>query len=150
MRTTSTAGGRILGIGNATGSSWSTTIARQLYRSPDGKVRLGVATSASAKVVVPSLSAINDGEWHHVVGTRGTGGVSGLRLYVDGVLQGNAAATPVALNNGTWRAGAEQLSGWTGNPTSNYLDADLDELAVYNAALTAARVTAHYNTGSTP
>jgi signal peptidase I len=150
VRTTSTAGGRILGIGNATGSNWSTTTDRQLYLSPDGKVRLGVATSASAKVVVPSLSAINDGEWHHVVGTRGTGAVSGLRLYVDGALQGNVAATPVALNSATWRAGAEQLSGWTGNPTSNYLDADLDELTVYNAALTAARVSAHYNTGSTP
>jgi signal peptidase I len=150
VRSTSTNGGRILGLGNATGSNWATTVDRQLYLSPDGKVRFGVATSASAKAVVASTAAINDGEWHHVVGTRGTGGTSGIRLYVDGVLQANTAATPVALSSATWRAGAEQMTGWTGNPTSNYLDADLDELAVYTKALTAARVSAHYAAGATP
>ena len=36
------------------------------------------------------------------------------------------------------------MSGWTGNP-GQYLDASLDELAVYGKALTASDVQAHYH-----
>lgn len=148
FRSTSTQGGRILGIGNATGSNWSSTVDRQLYLAPNGRAMFGVG-SGTGRRTIQSTSALNDGEWHHVVGTR-AGGNNGMKLYVDGVLQGSATASGISLNNAYWRAGAEQMSGWTNNPTSNYLAGELDELAVYTTALSATKVANHYAVGTTP
>ena len=145
FKSTSTTGGRILGMGDATGTAASTTVDRQLYLSPDGKVRFGIGT---AKTTLASTAALNNGAWHHVVGTFGPGG-NGMKLYVDGVLQDSTKATPVPMPTGYWRAGAEQMTGWAGNP-DQYFDGTLDELAVYPTELSQARVTAHRNAGLTP
>ena len=145
IKNTSTTGGRILGFGNAGGSSGSSTVDRQLYMAPSGKVYFGIGF---AKTTVASLNNVNNGAWHHVVGTY-TSGTNGMKLYVDGVLQGSATATPQSFT-GYWRAAAEQFSGWTGNPTDAYYDGTIDELAVYTTSLSATRVQAHYNAGVTP
>ncbi len=71
------------------------------------------------------------------------------QLYLDGVLQGSGTASPVSLPTAYWRAGAEQMSGWTGDPTSSWLVGDLDELAVYTTVLSPARVAAHHAAGAT-
>ena len=132
-------------MGDATGTAWSTTVDRQLYLSPDGKVRFGIGT---AKTTLASSAALNNGAWHHVVGTYSTGG-NGMKLYVDGALQDSTKATPVPMPSGYWRAGAEQMTGWAGNP-DQYFDGTLDELAVYPTELSQARVTAHRTAGITP
>ena len=85
VKTTSTTGGRFLGFGDANGQNPATKVDRQLYMAPNGKVYFGVG---SAKTTVASGSAINNGAWHHVVGTY-TSGTNGMKLYVDGVLQGS-------------------------------------------------------------
>lgn len=145
IKTSSTTGGRILGFGNATGSTNSTTIDRQLYLAPTGRVYFGIG---SAKTTVVSTAAVNNNAWHHVVGTYATG-TNGMKLYVDGVLQGQTTAT-VQSFTGYWRAGAELMSGWTGNPSNANYDGTLDELAVYTKVLTPTRVQAHYTAGTTP
>jgi signal peptidase I len=145
IRTTSTQGGRIVGLGNATGSSWSTTVDRQLYLAPDGKAMFGVG-SGTGRRVLASDWALNDGDWHHVVGVRGTT-ASSMRLYVDGEehARTTSGATPVTFpGNCYWRAGAEQMSGWTGNPSSAYFNGHLDEVAIYHKTLGAGAVSDHY------
>ena len=139
VKTGSTTGGRILGFGNQGGSTAATTMDRQLYMAPNGKVYFGVG---SAKTTVASGSAINNNAWHHVVGTY-TSGSNGMKLYVDGNLQGQTTAT-ASTYNGFWRAGAEHLTGWTGNPTDDYFEGSLDELAVYSDVLTPAEVSTHF------
>jgi signal peptidase I len=146
IRSTSTTGGRILGFGNATGQTASTTTDRQLYLAPNGKVMFGVG--GATKVAIASTATVNNGSWHYVVGTYAAG-ANNMKLYVDGALQTSSTATPVALT-GYWRAGAEDLTGWPSAPTDGYYDGSLDELAVYTTALSAARVTAHYTAGNTP
>ncbi len=42
-----------------------------------------------------STSAVNNGAWHYVVGTY-TSGTNGMKLYVDGDLQGSADRDPGA------------------------------------------------------
>jgi signal peptidase I len=145
IKTTSTTGGRILGFGDASGANQSATVDRQLYLAPTGKVMFGVG---STKTTVASTAAVNNGAWHHVVGTSTTGN-NGMKLYVDGTLQGSATASPVSMT-GYWRAGAETMTGWTGNPTDRYFEGNLDELAVYPTALSQARITAHRTAGITP
>lgn len=144
VRTTSTNGGRVLGFGDGAGQNASGTVDRQLYAGTNGRVYFGVG---SAKTVVASTAAVNDGRWHHVVGTFTTGN-GGMRLYVDGVLQGTGVGTLQSFN-GYWRAGAETMSGWTANP-GQFFVGNLEELAVYTSSLTAAQVKAHYDAAVTP
>jgi signal peptidase I len=139
VKTTSTTGGRILGFGNTNGQNPATTMDRQLYMAPTGKVYFGVG---AAKTTVASNGTINNGAWHHVVGTYAPG-TNGMKLYVDGVFQNQTTAT-AASYTGYWRAGAEHLTGWTGNPTDDYFDGSLDELAVYSDVLTPAEITSHF------
>jgi microcystin-dependent protein len=85
---------------------------------------------------VLSPTSINDGQWHHVVGTYdGTT----IRLYVDGVQVGTpstvvSGALPTADTNFVigGRNGAGEFNG------------PIDEVAYYTTALSAARVAAHY------
>lgn len=66
VKTRSTSGGRILGSGNAIGSTPSSTVDRQLYLAPNGKVMFGIG---SAKATLVSQGSVADNAWHHVVGT---------------------------------------------------------------------------------
>jgi hypothetical protein len=142
VKTTSSAGGRLIGFGDGAPGSASTTTDCQLYLAPNGKVEFGL--NDSSPVAIASAAAVNNGAWHYVVGTYSN--ATGPRLYVDGTLSASAtgnAYRPTTFT-GRWRAGAEALTGWPGNPTSNYLTGTIDEVAVYTTVLSAARVSAHY------
>ena len=143
FKTTSTAGGRIFGMGGSSGSTIANnaTSDRQLYLSPAGAVVFGVGSSTRA-TLASTGGAYNNGAWHHVVGTYD--GVT-MRLYVDGAPAGSRTGGVPTLTSGFWRAGAENLSAWPTPPTSSYFTGSLDELAVYPTALSAARVSAHYS-----
>jgi PKD repeat protein len=155
FRTTSTAGGRLVGFGNnATTGSGSTTHDRMLYVANDGRVLFGVrtrpegsgVTSARQRRTVASAPGLNDGQWHHVVGTLSP---EGMRLYVDGV----RVASRADVNSGHgyygyWRVGADTItsgsSGWTAAPSSTRLNGDIDEVAIYHRALTAPQIARHF------
>ncbi len=140
VKTTSTTGGRIIGFGNQTGMNPSSTVDRQLYMAPNGHVYFGIGSS---RTTLDSNAAINNGRWHHVVGTY-TSGWNGMKLYVDGVLQDQTRAY-VQSFYGYWRAGAEALSWWPGNPSDYFFEGTLDEVAVYYDVLTPTEVSAHYD-----
>jgi hypothetical protein len=86
-----------------------------------------------------AVETINDGEWHHLAGTLSRGGGSGdeLKLYVDGEL---AASTPVEL--GTVSCEYDLLIGASpssGTP-SLFVDAVMDEIEIYDRALTETEI----------
>ncbi|MFN8022927.1 MAG: PKD domain-containing protein [Acidimicrobiales bacterium] len=140
VRTTSTSGGKIVGFGNAAVGS-STLADRHLYIGSDGRVRFGVNPVGGQRVIA-STAAVNDGAWHHVVGTLG-GGL--MTLYVDGAQVGQLTGVPMAQNfEGFWRVGGDGLSGWASRPSSDYLNGTVDEVAIYPRALTAAQVAQHF------
>ena len=86
-----------------------------------------------------SAVTLTAGTTYHPVGTYdGTT----LRIYVNGVLQGSAAHTG-AVDDTT---SAVVIS----NPPSNAWDGRLDEIAIYNTALSTTRVQAHYASGAPP
>jgi Concanavalin A-like lectin/glucanases superfamily/PEP-CTERM motif len=86
---------------------------------------------------------LNDGNWHHVVATRQvTGTNSVLSIYVDGTPD----ATPVTLPS-TQPLTSNPNVAIGGNTLDNrYFTGQMDEVALYNVALTAAQVQAHYIT----
>jgi hypothetical protein len=97
------------------------------------------------------VAGLNNDQWHMAVGTQSS---AGMRLYIDGVQVGSNTNTVAETQNGWWRAGCGNLSGWgaqwigNNNPGTNSATtqnrpflASLDEITVYSgAALTAQQV----------
>jgi uncharacterized repeat protein (TIGR02543 family) len=81
---------------------------------------------------------LTDSLWHHVAATYD--GAS-MRLYVDGSLQNSVAAT------GTIQTGTSPVA-IGARPGVNYFAGALDEISLYNRALSAAEVQAIYSAGS--
>jgi PKD repeat protein len=144
VKTSSTLGGKIIGYGDKTSGS-SSSSDRQLYLTNNGTVYFGVYPSVVK--TVHSASGLNNNKWHHIVGT--VDGTAGMKLYVDGNLVGSeATGTAGAAFSGYWRVGGDNLSGWPSPPSSLYLNGTIDDVAVYSKALSAAAVTNHYGLGT--
>lgn len=134
FKTTTQSGGKIVGFGDKnTGTSGNYD--RHTYMNPDGTVTFGVYNNGSYTVTTPN--ALNDGQWHYVVGSLSA---SGVTLYVDGKRIGTNAGTTVGQSySGYWRVGGD--SPWNGNA---YFNGSIDEVAIYPAALSLDQVRKHY------
>ena len=134
FRTTTTAGGKIVGFGNNnTGNS--TSYDRHVYMEPSGRVTFGVYPGGMRTVT--SGSPYNDGQWHQVVASMGP---DGMKLYIDGTRVAQRADTTSAQGySGFWRIGGD--SPWSG---AAYFAGDIDDVAIYAAPLTALQVDEHF------
>lgn len=133
FKTNSTSGGKIIGFGNAQNGE-SNNYDRHVYMLANGHVVFGVWTGQTNTVETPV--SFNDNEWHHVVATQGP---DGMKLYLDGELQGTNPQTQSQAYDGYWRVGGD--STWGGD---NYFDGVIDEAAVYSYVLDSGRVLAHF------
>ncbi len=140
FKTTSTVGGKLIGLGNKQNFG-SYTYDKMIYMGNGGKLNFGVHPSGT-NVVVSSPSAYNNGAWHHVVATQSS---AGMALYVDGVKVASNTTTTNQSYNGYWHVGGDTVTGtWPDRPTSSYFQGSLDETAAYPSALSASTVAAHY------
>lgn len=140
FKTTSTAGGKIIGFGNVS-SGVSTSYDRHVYMDGTGRVSFGV-NPGSLKVVT-AAGPYNDGKWHHVVATLGSGGMA---LYLDGALAvSNTTVTSAQRIFGYWRVGGDNVKNWPAS-SGGYLAGTIDEVAVYPTALSLAQVQKHFTT----
>jgi len=97
IRTTSTSGGKIIGFGDQP-TGLSSSYDRHLYMDAAGRVSFGVYNNGLH--TTRSAAALNDGQWHHVVGTLGS---NGMTLYVDGKKVGtNGGPTAAHPYTGYW------------------------------------------------
>ncbi|HYT09961.1 MAG TPA: LamG-like jellyroll fold domain-containing protein [Mycobacteriales bacterium] len=138
VKTTSTAGGKIIGFGNAADGD-SGNYDRHVYMTNDGRLVFGAWTGVANTIT--STASYNDGNWHHLAAT---GGPAGMTLYVDGVAVGTNPNTGAQDYWGFWRVGGDNLNGWPDQPSGGYLDASIDEAAVYSTQLTATQVQSHW------
>jgi Concanavalin A-like lectin/glucanases superfamily len=140
FRTTTTRGGKIIGFGDAQSVN-SGRYDRHVYMTNAGRLVFGVYNGAARTVT--TTRAYNDGAWHHLVATFGSGGMT---LYVDGVRVGRRTDITVGQRyRGYWRVGGDTLRGWPSRPTSTHFAGTIDEVAIYSRPLKAAAVAAHYN-----
>ncbi|MFD1212064.1 LamG-like jellyroll fold domain-containing protein [Arthrobacter sp. GCM10027362] len=137
--TRATTGGRLIGFSNQQ-AGLSSNYDRHVYMRDDGRLVFGTWTGRENTIT--TSGAYNDGKWHHVVATQSS---DGLRLYVDGALAGSHPQTAAQVYTGYWRVGGDNL--W-GGASSRYLTGQVDEVAVYNKALGADEVKAHYVLGT--
>lgn len=92
---------------------------------------------------------MSSGSWYHVAmvydGTL-SGDANRLKVWVNGVaktLSANAGAVPSSLRDG----GATFYLGRFGGTLTRYYNGDMDEVGLWNRALTAAEVATLYNDG---
>lgn len=102
-----------------------------------GGVQPGKAEVYLAGSTIYSTNRVDDGNWHHIVLTvAGTA----AKLYVDGTLSGSVTTAKSTYNFGTATAYVGSDSG-----TGEFYKGSLDNVAIYTSALTAQKVTDHYN-----
>jgi hypothetical protein len=99
--------------------------------------RLLVIASTVAVLHQASGAVPNDGNWHHVVVTR-VGNT--YTVYINGVATTDTSSQPIAATTSDFQIGRELTSGGSQRP----LVGSIDEVAVYNTALSAGRIAAHY------
>lgn len=145
FRTTTTAGGKIIGFGDRSIGN-SVNYDRHLYMGNTGRLHFGVNPDART---ISSPGSYRDGQWHHVVVTLSS---RGLLMYVDGTqVAGNPSIVDASrLLDGYWRIGGDALGNWPGASGGSYFNGDIDNPAVYLTALTPAQVQAHYAARSGP
>jgi glucan-binding YG repeat protein len=90
---------------------------------------------------VSSTSTISAGNWYHVVGVFESG--SNISIYVNGVKENTAATTITVLNQapGSW---ATTTIGYE-NGNRYYLNGVLDNVMIFNRALSASEIQNIYN-----
>jgi hypothetical protein len=80
-----------------------------------------------------STNAYNNGQWHHVVFTRSG---TTYKMYIDGAADKTGSGTVVSY---TW------LYAGSTDGTTNYYVGQMDDVRIYNYALSAAQVASVYN-----
>ncbi|MBI3609366.1 MAG: hypothetical protein HY204_01525 [Nitrospirae bacterium] len=105
----------------------------------------GVTTNTGANYGVPALSTkvINDGQWHHIAMTwNSTTGQ--LLVYVDGALEINQTNPSLIGANLTTIRNLTIGAAWDAVGTqSQFLAGTVDEVAIWNRALTSSEIWAH-------
>jgi len=114
-------------------------IGYNLYIGGDGNIGFTVISLSGVAGVDDPEPNKNDGNWHHAVGVYdGTNAY----IYVDGVLKATQGGSGINSSNdvsfyiGMGSAGAGAIS---------YFNGLIDEVAIYNRALTPAEITDIYN-----
>jgi hypothetical protein len=108
-----------------------------------GKLVFGVWPYGTSEVTSPL--AYNDGHWHCVVASWGSGGQS---LYVDGTLVAHVASSTVYTYSGYWHVGFAYFPSWPDAPSTNYFSGNLADVAVIPSALSAQSVATLYSATS--
>ncbi len=141
FKTTTTTGGKMIGLGgNQTGQSGNYD--RHIFMNDAGQVYFGVYPGAVR--VLNTTTSYNDGNWHMV--TASLSSTNGMSLYIDGSLISTDPTTTTAENyTGYWRIGFDNLNGWGVTSSSFYFNGNLDDVFIYNRAITASEVTTLYN-----
>jgi len=98
---------------------------------------------------VSSTSRIDDGAWHHVVLTATSNAAGAQTLYIDGVAQPTGTANTPGVNSTELLLATPDVSPFV-SISRNKWPGSIDEFAIYNTALSAARVAAHNTAGRTP
>ena len=103
-----------------------------------GRLRPGwFGVWVGSAATVTSAKSYNDGQWHQVVSSLSS---TGLSLSIDGKrVASRSDVTAGQPFTGYWRVGGD--SSWSG---ADYLSGSIDEVSIYPSALTPQQVDAHW------
>ncbi|WP_116126361.1 discoidin domain-containing protein [Lewinella sp. IMCC34183] len=148
FNTTTTQGGKMLGLGTNQYQA-SGQYDRHIYMTNDGRVVFGIFIDTHR--IIATDDSYNDGAWHNAVAILSP---SGIRLYIDGVLQASDATVTEGEKYtvpGYWRIGYDNLAGWPDQPTSHHFQGALDDINIYySTEITADDLTSLYGASVRP
>ena len=140
FKTTTVKGGKLIGFG-ATQVGQSVQYDRHLYMNNAGQLYFGLYNGGAQ--TLNSTAAYNDNAWHIATVTVST--TNGTYMYVDGnQVAYSATMTTPQITTGYWKVAYDNLTGWPSIPTSFYFAGTLDDVLIYDRALTAAEVASIY------
>ena len=142
FRTTTTAGGKLIGF-ESSRSATGTSYDRHVVMNSSGRLVYGDWTAQQYSTIT-SPAAYNDGAWHHLVLTATPRGQrQDSIMYVDGTEVTSGVTSRTGDYTGWWRVGYGNLdAGGVVGPRG--FAGSIDQPAVYQTELSAARVAAHY------
>jgi hypothetical protein len=111
-----------------------------IYVQPSSNVLRFQLVLTTTGIVTVDSNALNTNQWYHVVGTYDkNAGANNLKIYINGVLhnsstQSNSVVAGNVLNMGLY--------------SGNYFNGTMDDLRVYNRALTLSEISDLYRSGS--
>jgi hypothetical protein len=124
---------------------WGLPSSQHSYKiaSIGGKFYMDVSGSGSGDNYLQTNTTLAVGRWYHVVGVYTAGVSPTLNVYVNGVLDNGVmtGSVPSSLYVGS---SAVEI----GRDSTNLFNGSIDDVRVYNRALSAAEVQALYNTGA--
>ncbi|MFK7783559.1 MAG: LamG-like jellyroll fold domain-containing protein [Crocinitomicaceae bacterium] len=108
-----------------------------LFMDANGKAKMDCKGAGNGTYISsgPSVTTVNDGQWHYVVGTGEIG--STVKIYVDGVLQNSSTA----VSNGSIFGNFDPML--VGRYNNFYTDGEIDQIEVWNVALSGASILAN-------
>ena len=95
-------------------------------------------TGASATSKVEATTNVTDGNWHFIVAAHTP---NKNKIYVDGVQEGEETASTLSGASGTFSVGSFHTTTWFFNGT-------IDDVRIYNEALSSAQIQQHYAQGA--
>ncbi|MFC1481987.1 FG-GAP-like repeat-containing protein [Candidatus Neomarinimicrobiota bacterium] len=95
-----------------------------------------------------SSTSVNTGDWVHVVGViSGGGSPSNLIVYVNGIQETGTTLTVGVPTDISDTIPREARLGWRTGEVGNPFNGDIDDIRIYNRALSAAEIEALYHEG---
>ena len=118
-----------------------------LWNNGSGVIRGNVKFAGTTNVVDSGSGLENDGNWHHVALTwmsgSKTSALNVTKIYIDG-----SETDSDAIGN-TWNGTAGELViGRNGIQSNAYFNGHINDVAIFDDALTSSEVSAIYNSGS--
>lgn len=111
-----------------------------LYHASDNEIKLSYKGSGTANTAVSTEAIEGDGLWHHIVGTWNTSATE-IKLYLDGsLIQTTSSMTTFVGTLSAASIGNNAAGG-------GYFKGNIDEVSLYDETITAAQVTAIYDSG---
>jgi len=117
-----------------------------IWFTPSERLQGGFETTGGTNRYVTSANTYNDGQWHHGVVTFDNPN-NIVRLFVDGIQIGTLSTASNPDNTGSQPL---RIAGNAQSLTEDFFVGQLDEVGVWNRALTSAEITNLMNTGLFP
>ena len=109
----------------------------------DGRVDFGLSSDGSDGIWVESSMKVENNTWNHIVAVSDG---ETMKIYVNGIQDPNIVDAPKSLHSSNKSL---QIGAWNYSPneTNTYFRGIIDELKIYNRALTTDEIQDHYFSG---
>ncbi|MCU0848530.1 MAG: LamG domain-containing protein [Spirochaetes bacterium] len=114
------------------------------FWTPEGKIIVSIVNEAGARIMLVSNAAVALNQWCHVAATWDSGEV---RLYINGVLDNSCVNTigMVKHSDGGLIIGSQLATQYSEEWKILGFEGIIDEVEIYDTALTAAEISEYYN-----